>query len=143
MRKTMRPPLFMLYLLVTAGISDATKKAQLPSPKPEAVIAELDGFYWLATNMTDGTGHGTVRVERIDEVHVFIYSVGDLMYKGVGVRQGSTVNVAWSYERKDVKFVGLSTYKITPGPTLTGRWCSMPGKAKMYDEKLTWAKPLN
>lgn len=134
-----------LILHLLAGIdvaSDATKKTQTPPLKSEAVITDLDGFYWLATDMTDGTGHGTVRVEKLDEVYVFIYSIGDLMYKGVGTRLGEAVNVAWSYERKDVKYVGLSSYKLTSGPTLTGRWCSMPGKAKLYDEKLVFAKTL-
>lgn len=133
-----------LFVLV-CGLSwaNSKKSGEWQVVKPDKVVSDLDGFYWYVTQGgADEVTRGTARVERHEEIHRVIYSIGELTYVGAGLRTGDMLSVGWAYELDGKKFRGVSVYKIEPGPKLTGRWVGLPGTPRSWRESLSFGKAL-
>jgi len=107
-----------------------------------AMADDMVGRY-AATGVTpeDQNYQGEVQIEQVGNLHVVLWKLeGGAAYKGVGIRQGNVLGVA--YGAADTKF-GIVVYKVDGGK-LEGVWADTRDlKSELGKETLEGSPDLN
>lgn len=117
-------------------------KAAAVDPAPVPDVPEIVGYYSCSGRDAKGKDYsGVVCIDRQADTYFVRWNIGLGGYMGVGIRQGNDLAVGWVIGNMDAR--GVTLYRITPGkagPTLAGKWLSLPGDGGMYGENLRWLK---
>ena len=82
-------------------------------------------------------GHPEATIERLGDAYLVTYKKGPLTaYIAVGIRHGDTFCLAWANQGQ----VGVTLYKIEPGPRLVGQYTHLGGAGILNQETLTRAR---
>jgi len=121
----------------TAADSDRTFiVARRVRPKDEQI--DIVGKYQSECMQLDGTKFvSEVTIDRHGEGYLVTYWKGKgIAYVGVGLRQGDVFSMSWANAGQ----VGITTYKIEPGPRLVGQYTNLGGPGITSPETLTRPK---
>lgn len=134
--------------LSMAALTDRKERKALPADKAiadapiDADLPEIVGYYSCSGKDAKGKEYsGVVCIERQADTYLVRWNLGLGGYMGVGIRQGNDLAVGWVIGNMDAR--GVTLFRITPGkagPTLAGKWLSLPGDGGMYGETLRWLK---
>jgi hypothetical protein len=112
----------------------------LKKPKPAADEAvDIVGKY--RSELVEAGGKVVVTevtVEKRGDAYGVTYRLGDkVLFVGTAIRKGDQLSMGWLSAGQ----VGVSVYKIEPGPRLTGEYTILGGIGATAKEKLTpWKK---
>jgi uncharacterized protein (TIGR03067 family) len=99
---------------------------------------DIVGKYTVTADQ--GTGQQatmTAEIKKLGDGYQITWSVpGGVAYTGIGIRTGDVLSVTWGNRGS----VGLSVYRITRGPKLSGQYTMLGGPGMMGREELKSAK---
>lgn len=110
--------------------------------KPKPVLEEaVDIVGRYRSELTEATGKSVVtdaRIERRGDGYLVTYTQGEkVLFVGTALRRGDQLSMGWVSAGR----VGVSVYKIEPGPKLTGEYTILGGIGLTGTEVLTpWRK---
>jgi uncharacterized protein (TIGR03067 family) len=107
-------------------------------PKEEKI--QITGSYRSESIQANNTKYiADVVIERLGDAYLATYKKGTVTtYVAIGVRQGDVLSLAWANQGQ----VGVTLYKIEPGPRLVGQYTHLGGIGTISQEILTPAKKL-
>ena len=109
-------------------------------PKPRLAEPDIQGYYEVSGIDISGKPYqGIAIIRRIESIYLVQWILGDLGFRGVGLREGDKLVVG--YVQMDRPFQGVYSYKINPG-RLVGRWVSVPGDGTVRTEDMVLLKVL-
>lgn len=150
MLKTLLVPLTTLVCLTFSNASVGDK--QLPSGKTSKPISkkevgDITGFYAIAHRGSDHYGVAIITKEEKSDVYLVrlvsgLYPKSVTRWSGEGIREGQTLAVRWIGHT-----LGVSLYRIEPGPRLVGRYTFIPdpsgaNRHTILTETLIFLEPL-
>jgi uncharacterized protein (TIGR03067 family) len=99
---------------------------------------DITGTYRAEAIQDDGTKYvAEAVIERIGDAYIVTYKKGPVTaYIAVGIRHGDTFCIAWANQGQ----VGVTLYKIEPGPRLVGQYTHLGGAGILNQEILTRAR---
>jgi uncharacterized protein (TIGR03067 family) len=99
---------------------------------------EIAGTYRSEAIQDDGSKYvAEAIIERLGDAYLVTYKKGPLTaYIAVGIRHGDTFCIAWANQGQ----VGVTLYKIEPGPRLVGQYTHLGGAGMLNQETLTKAR---
>jgi uncharacterized protein (TIGR03067 family) len=122
----------------TAGSKRLLAVCKRVKPKNEDV--PITGLYRSESIQEDGTKYlAEVVIERVGDAYRVTYKKGPITaYVAVGVRQGEMFCMAWVNQGQ----VGVTLYRIEPGPRLVGQYTHLGGPGILSQEILTRTKKM-
>ena len=125
-----------LMLLVALGTMSAATMS-LANENGEKEKDTLPGLYACKGSNPDGGEYeGRVEIAARGDVYNLKWTVGEETYLGVALREGDVLSVAWGIPGERGTAVGVVSYKIEEGGTLTGRWTVLGGRNPVMKETL-------
>jgi uncharacterized protein (TIGR03067 family) len=99
---------------------------------------DITGPYRSEAIQDNGTKYtADVMIERLGDAYIVTYKKGPVTaYVAVGIRQGDVFCLAWANQGQ----VGVTVYRIEPGPRLVGQYAHLGGAGIVNPEILTRAK---
>lgn len=107
-------------------------------------LADLSGIWQLSGEDGDQAYHGVLLIEQQDDGKFRVLSATlSGSARGVGIRKGDVLSVAWVQPQGDALVIGLTVYTIKDGgKTLEGEWRTLgPGKSPRT-ERAKWLAKL-
>ena len=97
---------------------------------------DLSGIYRCEGHNYGGQPYqGTVTIRKAGSAYQFHWSIGNLMYYGIALRQGDVVSASWT---TGPGVPGIVVYKISPGRKLVGVFSDYGAAGQLGDEVLTF-----
>lgn len=129
----------MLFVSATVALALKTPTdPQKPKQEPVPLVGDLTGIYSCRGTDSKGKAYaGAATIRRFGETFIVEWTSGSAV--GVGQRTGDTLSVGWKGTQDNI---GVTVYKIGPGPTLTGQWLAAPGNGQKGQEVLEFLKAI-
>jgi hypothetical protein len=129
--------------LAPTRIETTKMEPKVPSAGDREVV-DISGYYTCRGKETNGKQYtGIAVITKAKEVYAVQWTIGiGSTFLGVGIRQGNILAVSWAQPGEQTVVRGINMYKIDKGPTLTGRWATLPGDGTLKSETLTFLKRL-
>lgn len=135
----------VLCLFLVAPGEPAKVKDKLPEEQ------DVAGFYHCVGQDDKDEYEGIVTIHKMPtKLHRYLYRVSWQLegtnFVGLGKRSGDKLVVAWAGDGpRGILLRGLHEFVIATGkegPTLKGKWISLPGSGNEHEETLTFLRPL-
>jgi len=106
--------------------------------KSKGETIDITGKYKAESTSLGGQVLESVAViERRGDAYLVTFTKDDkLIYAAMGIRQGDNLSLSWGNRGQ----IGVSVYKIEPGPRLTGHYTTVGGAGMLMKEVLTGEK---
>lgn len=124
----------LLLACLSVGSALAAEGA---SPGDAQTRAEdLSGIYRCEGRNYGGQPYqGTVTIRKAGSAYQFHWSIGNLMYYGIALREGDVVSASWT---TGPGVPGIVVYKVGPGRRLVGVFSDYGAAGRLGDEVLTF-----
>jgi hypothetical protein len=138
-----------LVLLASAALAPghiSTTKEDVRADRPgDREMLDISGYFTCRGKEGNGTPYtGVAVITRAKDVYLVQWNIGiGSTFLGVGIRQGNTLSVSWAQSTERGVMRGINVYRIEKGPTLHGRWATLPGDGTLKTETLTFLKRLS
>jgi hypothetical protein len=121
-----------------------TAKVTTRTDLEEREPVDITGYYTCRGREGNGAQYtGVAVVTKAKEVYIVQWTIGiGSNFVGVGIRQGDKLAVSWAQAGEKGLVRGINLYRIEKGPTLNGRWATLPGDGTLKTETLTFLKKL-